>query len=87
MKIKINSEYEEIVVVCSKKKGQMKIVFVDENGTRISEQIINDLEIGKEYDIDLDIPNNFEIKKDEIETYEDEVLKEMMRLRDSLGGK
>ena len=77
MKIKINSEYEEIVVVCSKKKGQMKIVFVDENGTRISEQIINDLEIGKEYDIDLDIPNNFEIKKDEIETYEDEVLKEM----------
>jgi 5S rRNA maturation endonuclease (ribonuclease M5) len=87
MKIKINSEYEEIVVVCSKKKGQMKIVFVDENGTRISEQIINDLEIGKEYDIDLDIPNNFEIKKDEIETYEDEVLKEMIRLRDSLGGK
>lgn len=87
MKIKINSEYEEIVVVCSRKKGQMKIVFVDENGTRISEQIINDLEIGKEYDIDLDIPNNFEIKKDEIETYEDEVLKEMIRLRDSLGGK
>lgn len=87
MKIKINSEYEEIVVVCSKKKGQMKIVFVDENGTKISEQIINDLEIGKEYDIDLDIPNNFEIKKDEIETYEDEVLKEMIRLRDSLGGK
>ncbi|MBQ2409272.1 MAG: hypothetical protein II309_07540 [Bacilli bacterium] len=87
MKIKINSEYEEIVVVCSKKKGQVKIVFVDENGTRISEQIINDLEIGKEYDIDLDIPNNFEIKKDEIETYEDEVLKEMIRLRDSLGGK
>ena len=87
MKIKINSEYEEIVVVCSKKKGQIKIVFVDENGTRISEQIINDLEIGKEYDIDLDIPNNFEIKKDEIETYEDEVLKEMIRLRDSLGGK
>ena len=30
MKIKINSEYEAIVVVCSKKKGQVKIVFVDE---------------------------------------------------------
>ncbi len=87
MKIKINSEYEEVVVVCSKKKGQVKIIFVDENGTKISEQLIDNLEIGKEYDIDLDVPNNFEIKKDEVESYEAEVLKEMIRLRDSLGGK
>ena len=88
MKIKLNSEYEEIIVVCTKKKGTAKVVFVDENGNKISEQIIEDLEIGKEYEVDIKAPNNFEIKKEEKETtYEDEVLKEMIKLRDSLGGK
>ena len=92
MKIKLNSEYDEVSVVCIKKKGKIKIVYVDgDTNEVISEQLIDNLEIGKEYDIDLEIPNNYSIKeeKENIEeekpmSYEDKVLEEMKRLRDAM---
>jgi len=88
MKIKVNSEYNEISIECIKKKGIIKIVYRDsETNEIISEQIVDNLIIGEEYDIDLDIPNNYELKKEEEEKkepYENQVLAEMMKLRDAM---
>ena len=87
MKIKVNSEYNEISIECIKKKGMIKIVYRDsETNEIISEQIVDNLIIGEEYDIDLDIPNNYELKKEEKkkEPYENQVLAEMMKLRDAM---
>jgi peptide subunit release factor 1 (eRF1) len=87
MKIKVNSEYNEISIECIKKKGIIKIVYRDsETNEIISEQIVDNLIIGEEYDIDLDIPNNYELKKEEEkkEPYENQVLAEMMKLRDAM---
>lgn len=87
MKIKVNSEYNEISIECIKKKGMIKIVYRDsETNEIISEQIVDNLIIGEEYDIDLDIPNNYELKKEEEkkEPYENQVLAEMMKLRDAM---
>lgn len=87
MKIKVNSEYNEISIECIKKKGIIKIVYRDsETNEIISEQIVDNLIIGEEYDIDLDIPNNYELKKEEKkkEPYENQVLAEMMKLRDAM---
>ena len=88
MKIKVNSEYNEISIECIKKKGMIKIVYRDsETNEIISEQIVDNLIIGEEYDIDLDIPNNYELKKEEEEkkeSYENQVLAEMMKLRDAM---
>lgn len=87
MKIKVNSEYNEISIGCIKKKGMIKIVYRDsETNEIISEQIVDNLIIGEEYDIDLDIPNNYELKKEEEkkEPYENQVLAEMMKLRDAM---
>ena len=87
MKIKVNSEYNEISIECIKKKGIIKIVYRDsETNEIISEQIVDNLIIGEEYDIDLDIPNNYELKEEEEkkESYENQVLAEMMKLRDAM---
>lgn len=87
MKIKVNSEYNEISIECIKKKGMIKIVYRDsETNEIISEQIVDNLIIGEEYDIDLDIPNNYELKEEEEkkEPYENQVLAEMMKLRDAM---
>ena len=87
MKIKVNSEYNEISIECIKKKGMIKIVYRDsETNEIISEQIVDNLIIGEEYDIDLDIPNNYKLKKEEEkkEPYENQVLAEMMKLRDAM---
>lgn len=87
MKIKVNSEYNEISIECIKKKGIIKIVYRDsETNEIISEQIVDNLIIGEEYDIDLDIPSNYELKKEEEkkEPYENQVLAEMMKLRDAM---
>ena len=87
MKIKVNSEYNEISIECIKKKGMIKIVYRDsETNEIISEQIVDNLIIGEEYDINLDIPNNYELKKEEEkkEPYENQVLAEMMKLRDAM---
>jgi len=87
MKIKVNSEYNEISIECIKKKGMIKIVYRDsETNEIISEQIVDNLIIGEEYDIDLDIPNNYELKEEEEkkESYENQVLAEMMKLRDAM---
>ena len=87
MKIKVNSEYNEISIECIKKKGMIKIVYRDsETNEIISEQIVDNLIIGEEYDIDLDVPNNYELKKEEEkkEPYENQVLAEMMKLRDAM---
>lgn len=86
MKIKVNSEYNEISIECIKKKGMIKIVYRDsETNEIISEQIVDNLIIGEEYDIDLDIPNNYELKEEEKkESYENQVLAEMMKLRDAM---
>ena len=87
MKIKVNSEYNEISIECIKKKGIIKIVYRDsETNEIISEQIVDNLIIGEEYDIDLDIPNNYKLKKEEEkkESYENQVLAEMMKLRDAM---
>jgi hypothetical protein len=47
---------------------------------------MDNLIIGEEYDIDLDIPNNYELKKEEEkkEPYENQVLAEMKKLRDAM---
>lgn len=86
MKIKLNSEYEEISIMCVKKRGKIKIIFIDEDTNEIvSEQIIEDLIIGEEYNIDLDVPKNYDIKEEIKEkSYEDEILEEMKRLRDAM---
>jgi hypothetical protein len=86
MKIKLNSEYEEISIMCVKKRGKIKITFIDEDTNEIvSEQIIEDLIIGEEYNIDLDVPKNYDIKEEIKEkSYEDEILEEMKRLRDAM---
>ena len=52
MKIKLNSEYEEISIMCVKKKGKIKIIFIDEDTNEIvSEQIIEDLIIDFYYNL------------------------------------
>lgn len=89
MKIKLNSEYDEMSIMCVRKKGKMKIVYVDADTNEIiSEQIIDNLTIGEEYDINLDIPNNYDVKEEKEEkkelSYEDKILKEMKRLRDAI---
>ncbi len=86
MKIKLNSEYDEMSIMCVRKKGKMKIVYIDvDTNEVISEQIIDNLTIGEEYDIDLNVPNNYNIKEEKKEkSYEDEILEEMKRLRDAM---
>lgn len=84
MKIKLNSEYDEISIICIRKKGKIKIKYIDADTNEvISEQIIDNLIIGEEYDVNLDIPNDYDIKQEE-KSYEDKVLEEMKRLRDAM---
>ena len=89
MKIKLDKEENVLVVLCERKKANLKIVYKDIDTNEILEEdFINDLQIGQELDLELVPPKNYiikEEKKEEIENspYE-EMLKEMQEFRKEL---
>lgn len=84
MKIKLENEENVIVVLCERKKANLKIIYKDINTNEvIKENFIDDLQLGQELDVELIPPNNYKIieeKKEENDIYE-EMLKEMREFR------
>lgn len=84
MKIKLDKEENILVVLCERKKANLKIIYKDINTNEvIKENFIDDLQLGQELDVELIPPNNYKIieeKKEENDIYE-EMLKEMREFR------
>ncbi|MBQ2408888.1 MAG: hypothetical protein II309_05585 [Bacilli bacterium] len=84
MKIKLENEENVIVILCERKKANLKIIYKDINTNEvIKENFIDDLQLGQELDVELIPPNNYKIieeKKEENDIYE-EMLKEMREFR------
>jgi hypothetical protein len=84
MKIKLENEENVIVILCERKKANLKIIYKDINTNEvIKENFIDDLQLGQELDVELIPPNNYKIieeKKEENDIYE-EMLREMREFR------
>lgn len=91
MKIKLDKEENVLVVLCERKKVNLKIVYKDIDTNEILEEsLLEGFQIGEELDIELIPPENYTIVKKEemIEEVEnspyEEMLKEMQEFRKEL---
>ena len=92
MKIKLDKEENVLIVLCERKKANLKIIYKDIDTNEILEEsLLEGFQIGKELDIELIPPENYTIKekeevveeKEENSPYE-EMLKEMQEFRKEL---
>lgn len=92
MKIKLDKEENVLIVLCERKKANLKIIYKDIDTNEILEEnLLEGLQIGEELDIELIPPENYTIKekeevveeKEENSPYE-EMLKEMREFRKEL---
>lgn len=92
MKIKLDKEENVLVVLCERKKANLKIIYKDIDTNEILEEsLLEGFQIGEELDIELIPPENYTIKekeevveeKEENSPYE-EMLKEMQEFRKEL---
>ena len=91
MKIKLDKEENVLVVLCERKKVNLKIVYKDIDTNEVLEESLLDCyRIGEEVDLELIPPENYTIvKKEEMikevenSPYE-EMLKEMQEFRKEL---
>ena len=91
MKIKLDKEENVLVVLCERKKVNLKIIYKDIDTNEVLEESILDCyKIGEEVDLELIPPENYSIVKKEeiIEEIEnspyEEMLKEMQEFRREL---
>ena len=91
MKIKLEKEENVLVVLCERKKVNLKIIYKDIDTDEILEESMLDCyKIGEEVDLELIPPENYTIVKKEeiIEEIEnspyEEMLKEMQEFRKEL---
>ena len=91
MKIKLDKEENVLVVLCERKKVNLKIVYKDIDTNEVLEESLLDCyKIGEEVDLELIPPKNYTIVKKEemIEEVEnspyEEMLKEMQEFRKEL---
>ena len=84
MKIKLDKEENILVVLCERKKANLKIIYKDiDTNEVLEENLLEGFQIGEELDVELIPPNNYKIieeKKEENDIYE-EMLKEMREFR------
>lgn len=92
MKIKLDKEENVLIVLCERKKANLKIIYKDIDTNEILEEsLLEGFQIGEELDIELIPPENYTIKekeeiveeKEENSPYE-EMLKEMQEFRKEL---
>lgn len=92
MKIKLDKEENVLIVLCERKKANLKIIYKDIDTNEILEEsLLEGFQIGEELDIELIPPENYTIKekeevveeKEENSPYE-EMLKEMREFRKEL---
>jgi hypothetical protein len=92
MKIKLDKEENVLIVLCERKKVNLKIIYKDIDTNEILEEsLLEGFQIGEELDIELIPPENYTIKekeevveeKEESSPYE-EMLKEMQEFRKEL---
>lgn len=90
MKIKLDKEENVLVVLCERKKVNLKIIYKDIDTNEVLEESLLDCyKIGEEVDLELIPPENYTIvKKEEIIEKEnspyEEMLKEMQEFRKEL---
>ena len=91
MKIKLDKEENVLVVLCERKKVNLKIIYKDIDTNEVLEESLLDCyKIGEEVDLELIPPENYTIVKKEemIEEAEnspyEEMLKEMQEFRKEL---
>ena len=91
MKIKLDKEENVLVVLCERKKVNLKIIYKDIDTDEVLEESLLDCyKIGEEVDLELIPPKNYTIVKKEeiIEEVEnspyEEMLKEMQEFRKEL---
>ena len=91
MKIKLNKEENVLIVLCERKKANLKIIYKDIDTNEVLEESLLDCyKIGEEVDLELIPPENYTIVKEEemIEEVEnspyEEMLKEMQEFRKEL---
>lgn len=92
MKIKLDKEENVLIVLCERKKANLKIIYKDIDTNEILEEsLLEGFQIGEELNIELIPPENYTIKekeevveeKEENNPYE-EMLKEMQEFRKEL---
>ena len=92
MKIKLDKEENVLIVLCERKKANLKIIYKDIDTNEILEEsLLEGFQIGEELDVELIPPENYAIKekeevveeKEENSPYE-EMLKEMQEFRKEL---
>lgn len=92
MKIKLDKEENVLIVLCERKKANLKIIYKDIDTNEILEEsLLEGFQIGEELDVELIPPENYTIKekeevvekKEENSPYE-EMLKEMQEFRKEL---
>lgn len=92
MKIKLDKEENVLIVLCERKKANLKIIYKDIDTNEILEEsLLEGFQIGEELNIELIPPENYTIKekeevveeKEESSPYE-EMLKEMQEFRKEL---
>ena len=92
MKIKLDKEENILIVLCERKKANLKIIYKDIDTNEILEEsLLEGFQIGEELDVELIPPENYTIKekeevieeKEENSPYE-EMLKEMQEFRKEL---
>lgn len=91
MKIKLDKEENVLIVLCERKKVNLKIIYKDIDTDEVLEESILDCyKIGEEVDLELIPPENYTVVKKEeiIEEIEnnpyEEMLKEMQEFRKEL---
>ena len=91
MKIKLDKEENVLVVLCERKKVNLKIIYKDIDTNEVLEESLLDCyKIGEEVDLELIPPENYTIVKEEeiIKEIEnspyEEMLKEMQEFRKEL---
>lgn len=91
MKIKLDKEENVLVVLCERKKVNLKIIYKDIDTDEVLEETMLDCyKIGEEVDLELIPPENYTVVKKEeiIEEIEnnpyEEMLKEMQEFRKEL---
>lgn len=91
MKIKLEKEENIVVVLCERKKANLKIIYKDiATDEIIEEEFIDNLQIGEEVEIEPKPPQNYNIvnnenKEEVIEDAYDSILREMKEFRKELG--
>ena len=92
MKIILDKEENVWIVLCERKKANLKIIYKDIDTNEILEEsLLEGFQIGEELDVELIPPENYTIKekeevveeKEESSPYE-EMLKEMQEFRKEL---